>query len=161
MTMPDTVTPPAGGHLEDDDTAGERPARPKVPVYKDPLFVAGALVTVGLVFLLAGRRGCADCARQRKIAEQLGPAAAAPAPAGANVAGPGSHWPRPANAPEPEQAPAPSPAVDDAPNVGAAVDPHHFVIVEPGDGVEQLARVNGAADLGEALSHVPVTVAPD
>lgn len=131
------------------------PVRRRVPAHKDPLFIAGALLTVGLVLLVVGRRGCSDCARRRKIDEQLGPAAAHHPAAAGTVAGPGERWPRPANAPEP------SAAGDNPPVIGAPIDPYAFVVVEGGDGVEQLARVNGAADLGEALSNITVPVAPN
>lgn len=122
----------------------ERPKRPPVKWYRDPLFLAGAAATVGLVVLAAtaGRNaggGCEGC-RQKRIEEAQARAAGYDAQLAAEKG---------------------SARRDDVPVVARAVDPDELVKVERSANGEEFGRIYHARNVGQPLGDVAVAVAPN
>ena len=118
-----------------DETTDEQ--QPRQPFYRDPVWLAGAALTVGVLVWYATRpkkepaqivmlqRPCKNCGKKENAYAYVRPES------GDDVADP----------------------------VVAPVDPQKVVVGESGDSGLDGAGIDGATDLGEALGYIPVTVA--
>lgn len=132
------------------DDPGEGNHSPGRPFYADPFFLAGAMITVGLVIWLASRgrkhgegmrRPCPCCGRALVFHD--------------GHWGPADDWAEYGDAGD-ELA-----RQDDVHVVGPAVDPEHVVVAQATNDLVDGLQVQVSGELSEPFAHVDVTVTPE